>query len=69
MVNPHEQSWIVVARACHEGIDAARRQLETAGLDPVATEYQRGLIKGLRDILALAEKTEPLPPQNPNYEG
>jgi len=55
--NRHPE-WPEVRRKCEQAIETARNHLETQGMDPVTTEFERGQISAYRAILSL---TQPAP--------
>ncbi|KQT54639.1 hypothetical protein ASG43_03365 [Aureimonas sp. Leaf454] len=58
-VEKDSPTWRAVKAHCEAGIEAARVQLETQGAIEAA-QYQRGRIKALREILALADTRPPI---------
>lgn len=53
-IDPHSETWAAVKKFAETEIEFARNRLERQGADPLTTEYERGRIKTLRDLLALA---------------
>jgi hypothetical protein len=58
-VDPYSETWCAVAKFANEQLAAAWLQLEQPRLDAVSTEYERGRIRSLRALLALADEPEP----------
>lgn len=55
MIATHEQSWMDVSAHAKSEIEKRRTNLERPELSPSATEFERGAIAALRDILALGD--------------
>lgn len=55
MIDTNSSTWLFVKKTAEEMIARAQRELEVRGTAPDATEFERGRIKALRDILALAD--------------
>lgn len=55
MVDTNSSTWLVLKKAAEEMIIKAQRELEVRGTALDATEFERGRIRALRDILALAD--------------
>jgi len=60
-------SWDRVRSHSEKEIEKARDRLETRGLSEADTEFERGRIKALREVLALADPPKPIPPSGPGY--
>lgn len=60
-------AWRRVSQHCDEALVVARRTLETPGLPQAATEYERGRIAALTEILALADPAREESPSFPGY--
>lgn len=60
-------TWHAVRKRATQEIAQAQLKLEQPSLSPIETEYERGRIAGLRDILKLAEKPVLLPDTDPMY--
>ena len=54
MIETSSQTWIAVRKAAEQMIEADRVALEARGLPEPDTEYLRGHIAALKDVLALA---------------
>lgn len=54
-VNPDSWEWKQVERFLLEEIEKHRKGLEQRGVDPVKTEFLRGVITAHRATLALAD--------------
>jgi hypothetical protein len=64
-IDPHSPTWEAVARAARDGIEASRTKLEGAGLGNAESEFERGRIRALRDILGLMDERPVVPAGNP----
>lgn len=56
MIDPASATWGAVVAHCKRNIDEARDRLETAGLDAVQTERERGKIAAYREIMSLVRE-------------
>ncbi len=56
IVNPHEMSWLAVEKHARTEIERHRDRLETEGLMDTETQFIRGKIAALRDVLKLADQ-------------
>jgi hypothetical protein len=65
MIDRHHPTWIAVKAHAETEIEAARKRLELTGLDPAATEHERGRIAGLRKLLSHGEPPERIPASGP----
>lgn len=54
-LDPNSQSWLHVRSRAEEELAEAREDLEGRGLPDVETEFLRGRISALKDILALGD--------------
>jgi hypothetical protein len=59
LIERESLTWRALAKHIDTEIESARKRIEEPGRDPITTEFERGQIKALRKILALAD---PLPP-------
>lgn len=59
----HSRAWKFVSSQLHEQIEKYRAALEQPGIDPVKAELFRGIIKGHRFTLSLAQ------PDSVNQDG
>lgn len=66
-IDPHNQTWLAVKAHAGKAMEKARDRLEATGTDLAATEYQRGYIRAMRDVLALAEPRQVIPDSDPKY--
>lgn len=64
MIDRNGETWRDVVAHVEAEIEKARAVLEMAGLDPIATEHERGRVAALRSVLALGKEDSswsPLP--------
>lgn len=66
-IDVHSSTWLALKERMDKDIAAARIALETKGLSPTDTEYHRGRISALRDLLRLPEPKPEIKPTNPHY--
>lgn len=66
-IDANSRVWQNVADHINKEIEVTRTALETRGLDVAATEFERGRIKALRDILDLAAPSNANPEFGPQY--
>lgn len=59
LIDEHSQTWKAVKRWAEQEIAMSQGKLEQPGFDAVATENERGAIKRLRTLLALAGTDAP----------
>lgn len=60
--------WEEVRTLCEKYIEAARRSLESRSLSEADTQFERGQISALRNLLTLEEPREEIPSGRPvNY--
>lgn len=52
----HSGTWKAVERRVQERLETARSRLESPGLDPATTEFERGVINMARAILSMADE-------------
>lgn len=67
MIDTNNSVWHEVKAYAETAIDAARARLETPGMSAAETEFERGRIKALRGLLALAEPQLTIPSTDPHY--
>ena len=60
-IDPHSATWKAIAEDARQRIEDAHSRLESRGLPIADTEFERGRIKALRDILALADPPDIIP--------
>lgn len=53
MIDPHSPTWIAVRKTAEQMIEADRGALEARGLPDTDTEFHRGRISALKEVLAL----------------
>jgi hypothetical protein len=53
MIDTHSDTWVAVAAHAELQLAAARRSIEAPDLDPLTTQFQRGRIAALRDLVEL----------------
>jgi hypothetical protein len=63
MIEAHSATWEAVSLSAKNRIAIAQVKLEKPGTDIASTEYERGYIAAMRDILRLADP--PRPPAKP----
>jgi hypothetical protein len=56
IVNPHEMSWLAVEAYARKEIERHRDRLETDGLMDTESQFLRGKIAALRDVIRLADQ-------------
>ncbi|MEM7709192.1 MAG: hypothetical protein AAF264_00225 [Pseudomonadota bacterium] len=61
-IEPHSATWRAIAREANQRIASAQKALEARNLPAAETEFERGRIKALRDILGLV-KPQPVTPE------
>jgi hypothetical protein len=54
--------WPHVKAYVDRRVESLSRQLETQGLSLLETEFKRGQLSTLREVLALPDRTEPADP-------
>ncbi len=67
MIDQHSTTWQSVVKHAEATIESARKRLEMQSLGPTETEYERGRIKALRDLLALTQPQVQIPSTDPLY--
>lgn len=55
MIDIHSATWAAVKAHADKEIEKSRNRMERAGLEPVATEFERGRVRAMREILSLTE--------------
>jgi hypothetical protein len=65
MIDFSSSTWQAVKEHADAAIENARLRLETSGLSAAETEFQRGRIKAMKDILAMAEPRPAIPSTDP----
>lgn len=55
-IDLHSFAWVAVSHHAEQELQAAREKLELRGIEHGHSEYLRGKIAALRDILALPER-------------
>ena len=66
-IDTNSATWAAVKAHVDKAIEAARQQLEAAGLGPVETESIRGEIKALRGVLAMVTPQPGFESTDPGY--
>ncbi|MCO5072110.1 MAG: hypothetical protein M9944_12970 [Rhizobiaceae bacterium] len=64
-IDANSRVWQNIADHINAEIQATQKSLEVKGLDTAATEFERGRIKALRDILDLAAPSDATPAFDP----
>jgi hypothetical protein len=54
-IEPHSRTWRAVKEWAEARLTSSRSTLEAAGLPREETEYERGRISALRELLGLTE--------------
>lgn len=67
MVDIHSDTWIAVSQFAELSLQDARRQLESPTLDHDRSQYVRGRIAALREVLAITREPVPLAPKTTGY--
>lgn len=65
MIDPHSETWIAVRNHARDQIHKAHDRLEMKGFPD--SEYERGRIKALKDILELVEPKPEFASTDPRY--
>lgn len=60
-VDPYSETWRAVSAHVEETIEHARTKLETRNLSASETEWHRGRIAGLRELLKLRDSKDAEP--------
>jgi len=63
--NPRRPDWAVVRTHCERLVETSRKNLETQGLSPEVTEFERGQIAAFRSVLRLADPAPDIPTDTP----
>ncbi|GAB2889571.1 hypothetical protein GCM10027202_17720 [Microvirgula curvata] len=67
MVDIHSDTWGAVSKFVEQSLQDARQQLESPTLDHDRSQYLRGRIAALCDVLALTRDPTPLAPKTTGY--
>lgn len=67
MIDIHSRTWDAVKAKAVKTLSDARSRLEARNIDPVTTEYERGRIQAMKDILSLATPSESIPSTDPLF--
>lgn len=67
MIDVHSPTWAAVKAHAEKEIAAAQAELEAHGLKPRRTEYLRGRISTLRDLLAIVQAKPEIEAGTGNY--
>lgn len=54
-IDEHSRTWRAVKQWAEDRLVSSRATIEAAGMPPMDTEYQRGRIAVLRELLGLTE--------------
>jgi hypothetical protein len=60
LIDVYSATWRDVSDLATRSLTRAIAELSTTGLDMAQTEYQRGRIAALKEILAMADDTKPV---------
>lgn len=67
MIDTNSSVWRDLRKHAETEIEAARLRLETPSMSAIETEFERGIVKALRDVLALAKPKVVIPSTDPHY--
>jgi hypothetical protein len=57
-IDPHSRTWRAVKDWAEARLTSSRSTIEAVGMPPLETEYERGRIAAMRELLALTEPSE-----------
>ena len=66
-IDPNDRTWRLLQARIAERVEADRTTLATHGMGVAETEFLRGRIAALSELLALAEPAAPTPFDRPLY--
>lgn len=67
-IDINSATWVVVKRWTEGQIAQAQTALELRSTGPVDTEFWRGRVSALRELLRLAAPELPLPPMESSFD-
>jgi len=66
-IDKGSSTWDAIQEYAKKQIDASHQMLEMRDLDQVETQFERGRIRALRDLLALVEPRPVIPSTDAAY--
>lgn len=66
-IEPHSETWRTLAAEVEKQLAQAKGQLESPGLDHETTQFERGRIAAMKQILALATPRLPVSAGDVSY--
>lgn len=67
MIDPHSTTWTDVKAMAEKVIDDASARVEAPGTPIGETEFERGRIWAMRELLRLERPRAPIPSTDPAY--
>lgn len=61
MLDPTSPTWAAVKAKADDTIETARQRLSTRGFSQLNSEYERGRIAAMKELLDMAKPREELP--------